>query len=249
VQTAAAPRIVLYIQPSFQVPGRARFFSGTPFAVKVQRILQFKRLAFEVREVAWADREAQLPRLSTARKLPVLEYDGRRIEDSTLIAHFLEERHPAPPLLPVDPVRRALCHFLEEWADEVLYWYGIYEQRRISPPGLIAEAYFADHPEPVRRSASEALAKAVEENLDRQGLGRYPVDKVKADVRRGLDSLASLIEATGWAAGPKLTLADLALFGQLHRRLAGTNPWLEQEFAARPVLVDWLGRVDRATSA
>lgn len=246
---AAAPRIVLYIQPSFQVPGRPRCFSGTPFAVKVQRILQHKKLAFEVREVAWAERAQQLPSLSSARKLPVLDYDGSRIEDSTVIAHFLEQRHPAPPLIPTDPVRRALCHFLEEWADEVLYWYGIYEQRRISPPGPIANPYFADQPEPVRRMASEAFAKAVEENLDRQGIGRYPVEKVKADIRRGLDSLASLVDADGWAVGPQLTLADIALFGQLHRRLAGTNPWLEAEFAARPVLVQWLGRVDRATSA
>jgi glutathione S-transferase len=247
--TTAAPRIVLYIQPSFQVPGRARFFSGTPFAVKVQRILQHKKLAFEVCEVAWTEREQQLSRLTRARKLPVLDCDGLLIEDSTVIAHFLEERYPVPPLIPLAPVRRALCHFLEEWADEVMYWYGIYEQRRISPPELVAEAYFAHLPEAVRPIASAALAKAVEENLDRQGIGRYPVEKVKADVRRGLDSLVSLIDAEGWAAGPELTLADIALFGQFQRRLAGTNPWLEEEFAARPVLGEWLARVDRATCA
>jgi len=45
-----SPDITLHIQPSFQVEGRPRCFSGTPFAIKVQRILDFKALPYRVRE-------------------------------------------------------------------------------------------------------------------------------------------------------------------------------------------------------
>lgn len=243
------PRILLWIQPGFQVPGHEPCFSGTPFAIKVQRILGAKRLRFEVREVGWAERAELLPKLSASGKLPVLEYAGERVEDSTAIAYFLEARHPEPALLPADPVLRARCHFLEEWADEVLYWYGIYEQCRITQGRVAEEAYFAGLPEALRRIAIERRRAWAEEILDRQGIGRYPPPKVKANVRRGLDALSVFVEADGYVAGSRLSLADCALFGQLHRRLAGTNPWLEGEMAARPPLTSWRVRVDQETGA
>ena len=67
------------------------------------------------------------------------------------------------------------------------------------------------------------------------------------DFSRGLDGLTALIEADGFVAGEELSLADVAVFGQLHRRMAGTNPWLESEVSARPRLVDWVERVDALT--
>jgi glutathione S-transferase len=242
-------QVTLVIQPPFQVPGKPRCFSGSPFAIKVQRILQYKGLHFAVREVGWLERNQVLPTLSASRKLPVLQYDDETIEDSTVIAHTLEARHPQPPLLPRDDALGARCHFLEEWADEALYWYGLYEQRRISDPQIVTDAYYTGLPEGFRvAAATTALARA-EENLDRQGIGRYPADKVKADVRRGLDALVRLLQIEPFLAGPALSLADIAVFAQLHRRSAGTNPWLESELRARPDLVTWMARVDQLTTA
>jgi glutathione S-transferase len=129
----------------------------------------------------------------------------------------------------------------------VLYWYGVYEQRRVTKSDVVDRAYFADLPAAVQEAAAERIAADVEENLSRQGIGRYPAGKVKADVRRGLDSLCVLIDAQGYLAGSTLSLADLAVFGQLHRRLAGSNPWLETEIAKRPSITAWLERVDRLT--
>ena len=71
-------RIVLFNQPSFQVPGRERCESGTPFGIKIARLLGYKGLAFENDEVGWLERMERLPRLSKSNKLPVLEYDGER---------------------------------------------------------------------------------------------------------------------------------------------------------------------------
>ena len=242
------PQITLHIQPGFQVEARPRCFSGTPFAIKVQRVLQYKRLAFEVAEVGWLERAEVLPKLSASNKLPVLDYDGERIEDSSDIARFIEHRHPSPPLIPSDPMLRARCHFIEEWADDVLYWYGAYEQVRITEGNVVARAYYRELPEEARRAAEEAAAKGAGRAQVVQGIGRYPPEKVKADVARGLDQLAVLIEADGFVAGSQLSLADVAVFGQLHRRLAGTNPWLEGQVAARPPLANWLDRVDSLTS-
>jgi glutathione S-transferase len=143
---------------------------------------------------------------------------------------------------------RARCHFIEEWSDEVLHWYGAYEQRRMTDSDAVDQAYFSDLPEAVRPEVVELLRDNVEQCLSSQGVGRYPVDKVKGDVRRGLDSLAALVEADGFVAGTALSLADLALIGQFERRMSGTNPWMESEIRSRPALTDWLERVDALTA-
>jgi glutathione S-transferase len=241
--------ITLFIQPGFQVEGRPRCFSGTPFAIKTQRLLQYKGLGFEVREVGWLERGELLPRISRSGKLPVLEYDGRRIEDSTAIAYELEALHPEPPVVPQDPVLRARSHFVEEWADEVLYWYSMYELARFGDLETQVQAYFGGLPEEAQRIAAERMRTAVEENLDRQGVGRYPVEKIQADIRRGLDAVEALVKGDAFAAGSALSLGDLALFGQIHRRLAGTHRWFESEIAARPAIGEWLNRVDACTQA
>jgi hypothetical protein len=48
------PDIVLYVQPGFEVPGHRRCISGTPFAIKLARVLQYKRLPFRVVEIGRA---------------------------------------------------------------------------------------------------------------------------------------------------------------------------------------------------
>lgn len=166
-----------------------------------------------------------------------------------MIAHALEARHPEPPLLPTDEVLAARCYFLEEWADEALYWYGIYEQVRITGADSVYAAYYAGLPDEFRAAATRRTVEQVADNLDRQGVGRYPAEKVKADVRRGLDALVTLLRTDGFVAGTALSLADIAIFAQLHRRSAGTNPWLESELRERPTLKAWLERVDRMTCA
>jgi len=45
--------------------------------------------------------------LSPMGKVPVLVVDGRPIFESAVINELLEELHPAPPLLPADPLDRA----------------------------------------------------------------------------------------------------------------------------------------------
>lgn len=49
--------------------------------------------------------------------LPVFEFDGLIIGDSTAIIAALEERYPDPPLYPSDPAQRARALDLEDWFD------------------------------------------------------------------------------------------------------------------------------------
>jgi glutathione S-transferase len=243
-----SPDIILHIQPGFQVPGHPRCFSGTPFAIKVQRVLQYKHLPFRVREVGWQERLQVLPMLATSGKLPVLDYDGERIEDSTAMAYWLEARHPEPPLVPADDCERARMHFMEEWADEVLYFYGFYGNLRLG--GHTTLRYVSEDFSAEFLAQLEAgVRQHWEQTLHYQGLGRYPVEKFQADLARSLDGLEAMIARDGFTAGSRLTLADLAVFGQMARFLSGTHPWFEGEFNRRRALTGWFKRVDDSTRA
>jgi glutathione S-transferase len=200
--------IVLYIQPAFQVPGHRVCFSGTPFAIKVARVLQYKRLPFRVEEVGWLERSERLPALSQSGKLPIVEYDGRRIED----------------------------------------FQGLYANLRLG--GRTTISFLIDRlPDDVANHFEAMLVAYLDQMLHHQGVGRYPPDKVTADLARSLDALEAIVARDGFAAGPALTLADVALFAQIERYFAsGTHPGLEREIDSRRALVDWFQRVDAATA-
>ena len=235
----------LHIQPGFQVPGRERCFSGTPFAIKVQRALHWKRLGFEVNEVQWHERDALFARIGPARKLPILELADRAIEDSGDILRYLEAEHPQPSLSPADPRDAALALFLEEWADEVFYFQAVYDTAHVSGPLLQARAYWGDDvPESQVQSIREGSARM----LELQGTGRYRPEKVFADLERALAAIEALVGEGGFVAGPALSHADLALFAHFHRRCAGTHPEIERRVRARSGLADWMERVDRLTA-
>jgi len=97
----------------------------SPFCRKVRKVLAHKRVAYRTVEYNGL-RARGAARLSAAGRLPVLDYDGERIQDSSAICHFLEEKHPAPALVPAEPEARALALLLEDWADESLYFIEVY---------------------------------------------------------------------------------------------------------------------------
>ena len=59
--------------------------------------------------------------------VPALAADSERISTNRHIARWLDDRHPDPPLFPVDPARRAAVEDAERWANGELQM----EARRI----------------------------------------------------------------------------------------------------------------------
>src|SRR5262249_20266554 len=50
-------------------------------------------------------------------KIPVLEHDGRFVNDSSVICAYVEKVHPEPALFPKDPYEYARAAWLEEYMD------------------------------------------------------------------------------------------------------------------------------------
>jgi glutathione S-transferase len=222
-------------------------FEVSPFCDKARRVLHWKRQPYEVHEVTLWQALTQLRRLNPAGKLPCLEHDGRLIADSSEIALYLEERFPTPPLLPADPQQRALCHVLEDWADESLYFYemqlrfGTKENAKRWLPVLAAH-----DAAPFRALAKFILPRTLGAQLRQQGIGRKPIATVLADLERHVRAVAALLDGRDFLVGDELTLADIAVFAQLFciRGSSEGAVAIEKE----PSVVRWMTRIDEATA-
>jgi glutathione S-transferase len=222
-------------------------FEISPFCDKIRRVLHWKKQPYEVHEVSLWQALTQLRRLNPVGKLPCLEHDGRFVADSSEISLYLEERFPTPALLPKDPGQRALCHVLEDWADESLYFYemrlrfGTRENAKRWLPVLTAH-----DAAPFRVLASRLLPRIFRAQLRQQGIGRKPIAAVLADLDRHVGAVATLLDGREFLVGGALTLADIAVFAQFFciRGSAEGAMAIEKEAS----VVAWMTRVDEATA-
>ena len=155
----------------------------SPFCGKVRRILEHKRLPFEVVEYNGL-RARKAKGLTPVGKLPVIDYGDERVHDSSEIARFLDVKHPDPPLYPADPQERAQAHFWEDWADESLYWFEIYFRFMYADARKKAVALLSEG----RPSFERALLGRVVPGMYRkktaaQGIGRMSAGEVHSQIR------------------------------------------------------------------
>ena len=93
----------------------------SPYAQKCRIALREKGLAFEARlPTAIGSGSGMEPAFAAASpraEVPALVDGDVRVFDSTIILEYIEERWPAPPLLPASPAERARVRMLEDVMD------------------------------------------------------------------------------------------------------------------------------------
>ena len=99
----------------------------SPYVRKVLVCLHVKRVPYEIDPIVPFYGNDEFARASPVRRIPVLIDDEVTLADSTVICAYLDERYPAPALLPQGAVQRARSRWLEEFADtrmgEVFVWH------------------------------------------------------------------------------------------------------------------------------
>jgi glutathione S-transferase len=108
----------------------------SPYVRKVLVCLELKGLDYEVDPITPFFGNDEFERLSPLRRIPVLIDDELVLTDSTVIAEYLDEAYPEPPLLPQHPKERARARWLEEFADtrlgDVFIW-GLFYPKFVHP--------------------------------------------------------------------------------------------------------------------
>lgn len=213
----------------------------SPFCRKVGRMLEFKGLPFEAVNYNGL-RGLAAQRLSPVGKLPVVDVDEQRIQDSTRIARFLDERFPAPPLYPTDDRERALAELWEDWADEALYFYDIYF--RVTDPAVLDQftRLICEGRSAVDRAVMKLTFRVAGMlSLKVQGLGRMKREDVEAEFARHLDRIEAALSPQGWLVGTNKTIADIAVGSQLLEVHRTTPQYLGLDRRAK--LKSWLDRL------
>ncbi|MGV7122269.1 glutathione S-transferase family protein [Sphingopyxis sp. 550A] len=200
----------------------------SPFVRKLLGYLGEKGIDFELQGVGIGDPDPGFRAASPLGKMPAMDDDGFLLADSSAIIHYLEARHPEPPLIPADPRERGRVVWWDEFGDTVFAACGgkMFFNRIVSPKFLGREGDLA------------AAAEAETEELPKL-----------------LDYLERAIPASGYLVGDRFTLADLAAVSPLvnlrhcgscidaatHPRIAA---WSEA-ILSRPTLAPWVAKEER----
>jgi glutathione S-transferase len=200
----------------------------SPFVRKLLGYLGEKGIEFELQGVGIGDPDPGFRAASPLGKMPAMDDDGFLLADSSAIIHYLEAKHPAPPLIPADPQERGRVIWWDEFGDTVFAACGgkMFFNRIVSPKFLGREGDLA--------AAAEAEAE---------------------ELPKLLDYLESAIPASGYLVGDRFTLADLAAVSPLvnlrhcgscidaatHPRIAA---WSEA-ILSRPSLAPWIAKEER----
>lgn len=167
------------------------------FSRKVEIVLAEKGLAFERVLVPFSQTKGYAPKhpavlaANPKTQVPVLVDGDVTLYDSTVIAEYLEDKYPSPPLFPREPEARARCRLLELEADEVLLVPVRALLFRSEPPG----------PDTARREEQERAALKAEDAI----LVNYA-------------ALAAKLGSQEYFCGT-FSVADIATFMNIHHGL------------------------------
>ena len=223
-------------------------FDPSPYSVKMRAIMRYRRLPFVwkaiglPREVAV---QAGLPPV-----IPVLEFpDGRKMNDSTPLAHALEREHPgARSIVPDDPVQAFLSDLLEdfgdEWVTKMMFhyrWY--YAADRAFAQAWITTSRNPTMPAPQRAAEMKAFNDRQVGRMAMVGCTEQNRPIIEDSYRFVLDTLDRHVRAVPYLFGSRPSLADFGLYGQL--QILSVDPTPMAEMRARAIDVYcWLLRLD-----
>jgi glutathione S-transferase len=235
------PKLVLCELEDAGLPGVESY---SPFCLKVHRALRAAGLAYERR---FANRPDAWKRFNPTGQVPVLLVGDDPVNDSTRILQRIEEMTGALAR-GLDARSRAEAWLWEEFADSALS--GFVMSARWADdrnwPG-VRDNFFGAAPWFVRKLIVPKLRKRLLGVLVARDVTRQGLEACWQRFGCVLDQLEARAPAQGFWVSETLSIADLALFGQLQSfRTPLTQPQAA-ELARRPRLSAYLDRVDAST--
>jgi glutathione S-transferase len=205
-------------------------FRYSPYAAKVRKCLELKRLAYQIVEVPYLDRRELVALTGGYAHVPVLAAGDQVVFDSARITAWLDEKH-APSLRP----EGGAAVVFEQWADSVL------EDQAFRLAAPVMELQIAE------QNGGREDARAMYRLVKERKFGTGCLDAWRAD-ERGLASRVSALlaplRARPFLLGEEATLADAAVWGNLHM-IECVSPGRAAHLA--PHLAEWYQRLDGLT--
>ena len=227
-------------------PGIAGLESFSPFCLKVHRALKVLGLPYTSRH----GRPDQFKHLNRTGQIPVLLSDDKPVADSTEIVKHIQQ-YSSRNLTPSDnPTLTAQAWLWEEFADTVIYgfvvacrWADEENWQRTKA------AFFSPLPFLLRDMVAAGVRKKILNSLTARDVWRAGAPACWARLANLLRDLDTCAPTRGYWVGESLSIADIALFAQLHSLRTPLTPVQAQELAQYPNLSAYLDRIQQETYA
>jgi glutathione S-transferase len=236
------PSLVLCELAETGIPGLESF---SPFCLKAHRALRAAGLAYERRHLTRPD---EVKAYNPQAQVPVLLVDGAPVPDSTNILQRIEQLTGGALTRGLDPAGRAEAWLWEELADGPLNGFLVaarWADDRNWP--VVREAYFKGAPGFVRALIVPRIRARVLKGLHARDIWRAGPDACWSRFLTLLEQLDARAPEHGFWVGSAISVADVALFGQLQSFRTHLTRFQGDQLALRGRLVAYLDRVDRAT--
>ena len=92
----------------------------SPFVRKVMAFAREKGLELDLQPTGFPNHSPEFCEASPFKKMPAFRDGDFAICDSSAIVHYLEAKHPEPPLIPREPEALARTIWFEEFADTIM---------------------------------------------------------------------------------------------------------------------------------
>ena len=180
------------------------------------------RIVLAEKDLSWSEQRIELLRFEHLQPrylavnlegvVPTLVHDGHRVFDSSVICEYLNEVFPDPPLMPDDPLLRAVARRWPKYHDEVVHaalrdasFQLLYKAVLAAMPRAALIERLSRHPNPERRQKFLAAAtSAIDQEAVRASIGVYLKISARIDAALGEHHC-------DWLAGERFSLADLAM--------------------------------------
>lgn len=226
----------------YQYGGIARGATLSAPCAKAQMGLRFKGLEYTTRDLLTP---GAVKKVNPRGRMPALSIDGEITVDSSDILTRLDAHTPDPPLLPPDPLSRALVKFLEDWADEVIYFYTAYLRWCVQANfDRLSAAVFKTMPAPLCWIVPRFARRDALNRFRGQGVALKSEDVVRRELGECLDALETFAGAGPYLVGEAPRRADLAVAAVIDQlAMAELTPGGAAEVERRPAIMAWLERV------
>lgn len=164
-------------------------------------------------EIPYVVNEFQNPSEGPKGKGPFIEFDGKKMGDSTLIMEFLTKKYDITFSEKLTLEQQAISHSFQMMLEERLYWAMVYS-RWIEDHNweTLKPVFFGKLPPVVKNVVSSMARKSVVKTLGTQGLGRHSRSEIYDFAKRDIDAIAHFLGDKPYFHGNEIHEIDLCIY-------------------------------------
>ena len=219
------------------------------FTGKLENYLKIKGIPYEFKPMLARTVAPLMKEKTGSTQVPAVALDdGRWMTDSTPIIQWFEREHPAPPVIPSDPLQRFFSLLLEDYADEWL-WRPAMHYRWFYPLGArfasshLAHELTSEIPLPASIRRWRIIRRQRNGYTTGDGILPDQVSGVEAIFHRTLEQLSAIFERRPFLLGDRPSLADVGFSGPFFRHFALDPVPAEIVRKKAPAVYEWVARL------